>query len=139
MSTHWQLTIGDKQLANPSWTQIHNALLQMDGDALSIVSLLIKDEEKEQGLVVGGGNGGRYIVTYFPSTKGNSSFVLTDPLLKGPDVKLTVQTPTEYPAHWCVKFSLMAMVVEHFFHNQVVPRDVRWELDDYSGAEAIIE
>ena len=130
-----QLTIGQarKRIEAPTWDQVHQALLAMDGDLVDQVDLSI---EGIGGLLAGGGNEGRYIVIYFPEPEDEDySLTLTDLSETGPDVWLKTQTFAWQPAKVCVRLPLVLKVFEHFFHTGELLKDVRWEFDS-SGIEA---
>ena len=118
-------------IPDPTWDQVHQALLEMDGDLVDQVDLSI---EGIGGLSAGGGNEGRYIVIYFPEDE-DYSLTLTDLSETGPDVWLKTQTFEWQPAKVCVRLPLVLKVFEHFFHTGELPKDVRWEFDS-SGVEA---
>lgn len=134
MNVQWRLETGrGKCILNPDWQDIQSALLEMNGTAINEVSLELVGKGS---LFVEGGDEGQYLVVYFPVNHPDvPSLTLTDLSLRGPDVKLTVQTPTEYAAKYAVKLPLVLRVVEHFFRTGEVPKEVRWELDS-SGVEA---
>lgn len=120
---------------NPEWDQVYNAALQMDGDRLNEMAL---DFSEKGTIMVGGGNNGRYVVIYFPGSHSRKpSLTLSDISLTGPDVEMTVQLPSEYPARICVKLPLVLIVLEHFFRTGEIPTDVRWEIDN-TGVEATL-
>lgn len=119
--------------SNPEWDQVYRAVLQMDGDKLNEMAL---DFSEKGAIMVGGGNNGRYVVIYFPGDNSRKpSLTLSDLSLTGPDVELTVQIPSDYPARICVKLPLVLKVLEHFFHTGEISTDVRWEIDN-TGVEA---
>jgi hypothetical protein len=119
--------------SNPSWNQVQQALQHMDGETIHEVSLEISGKGS---LLVGGGNNGRYLVVNFAENPvDEASFTLSDLGLTGPDVTLTVQTFSEYPARLAVKLPLVLKVFEHFYYTGQVPKDVRWEIDS-TGEEA---
>ena len=130
-----QLTIGQarKRIEAPTWDQVRQALLEMDGDLVDQVDLSI---EGIGGVLAGGGNEGRYIVIYAPEAwYEDYSLTLTDLSETGPDVWLKTQTFEWQPAKVCVRLPLVLKVFEHFFHTGELPKDVRWEFDS-SGIEA---
>lgn len=129
MDLHWMLETGHgEQILNPDWQQIQHALLEMNGTTVSEVVLKLAGKGS---IFVEGGNEGRYLVVYFPANHPDTpSLTLSDLSLTGPDVKLTVQTPSEYAPKHAVKLPLVFKVIEHFFHIGEVPKDVRWELDN---------
>ena len=119
--------ISGTSLSDPDWQQVQQALREMDGVKLDTVSLEMVGKGS---LVIGGGDHGRYIVVYFPELHPDlPSMTLTDLSLRGPDVKLTIQTPATFASKYAVTFPLVLQVVEQFFHRGEVPKDVRWELD----------
>ena len=118
---------------SPSWIQVREALLRLDGHLMSEVSLELVGTGS---MMVGGGNGGRYLVVYFPADHPDTpSLTLTDPSLSGPDVELTVQTPAEYPARMAVQLPLVLTAIEHFYQTRRVLHGARWEINS-TGAEA---
>ena len=129
MNMQWNLETGrGEHVPNPDWQRIQNALLEMNGHTINEVSLELVGKGS---IFVEGGDEGRYLVVYFPvNHPDESSLSLTDLSLTGPDVKLTVQTPAEYPAKYAVQLPLVLKVVEHFFHAGELPKDVRWEIDN---------
>ena len=135
MGVRWRLS-AEEEIRDPDWPQIREALHHMDEDTLSEVSLDLAGVGR---LVVGGGDGGRYLVVFFPVDHPDApSLTLTDISLTGPNVELTVQTPADYPARMCVQLPLVLSVVEHFFHTGQLLRSVRWELDN-TGMEAPVQ
>lgn len=129
-----QLIIGQerKRIEDPTWDQVHQALLAMDGDLVDQVDLSI---EGIGGLLAGGGNEGRYIVIYGPEAWDEVSLTLADLSETGPDVWLKTQTFEWQPAKICVRLPLVLKVFEHFFHTGELPKDVRWEFTT-TGIEA---
>jgi len=129
MDEHWELETGKgKQISNPTWQQIEHALQEMDGPTINEVILKLLDKGS---MFIEGGDGGRYLVVYFPANHPDTpSLTLSDLSLAGPAVTLTVQTPSEYAAKHAVKLPLVLKVVSYFFQTSEVPKDVRWELDN---------
>jgi hypothetical protein len=125
----WKLVTGyGKQILNPDWSQIQQAILEMNGTRITEVILQLTEQGS---LFVEGGDEGRYLVVYFPEDHPDTpSLTLSDLSLSGPDVRLTVQTPTEYAAKYAIKLPLVLHVLEQFFHTGKVPKDVRWEIDN---------
>jgi len=112
----------------PDWEQISYALSLMDGVYFNELSLNLTGDGS---LMAGGGNNGRYIVVYFPpDVPDKSSLTLTDQSLTGPDMEITIQVPSSYPAKWCVKLPLVLKVFEYFFRYERLPVDAQWESDD---------
>jgi hypothetical protein len=126
MQLHWELFIGNKYIGEPDWSQVREALEQLNGDDINMI--LIEAPDKGA-LVAGGGNHGRYAVIYSPDDLSDTpSLTLTDLSKTGPDVELVVQTVATYPAKWCVELPLALKVFDFFFHTGSLPKDVRWEL-----------
>ena len=119
-------------IPDPTWDQVHQALLEMDGDVLDMVGLQL---EGIGGVLAGGGNEGRYIVIYEPEAWEEVPLTLTDLSETGPDVWLKTQTFEWRPAKVCVRLPLVLKVFEHFFHTGELPKDVRWEFGSL-GVEA---
>jgi hypothetical protein len=134
MDVQWKLETGrGEHILHLDWRAIQNALVEMNGATINEVVLELVGKGS---LFVEGGDEGRYLVVYFPASHPDTpSLTLADLSLTGPDVKLTVQTQSEYAARHAVKLPLVLKVVEHFFQTGEVPKDVRWELDS-SGIEA---
>jgi hypothetical protein len=122
----WRLQTGrGKKISNPTWQQIYDALLEMDGTYSNEVGLELEDVGS---MLIDGGDQGRYLVVYFPAEDpGTLSVTLTDLALTGPDVQLTVQTPAEYPARVAVRLPLVLQAVEQFYRSGELPKDVYWE------------
>jgi hypothetical protein len=134
MDTEWLLSLGEgEEISHLDWRYIQEALHRMDGATLNMISL--RRTGQKDSLMAGGGNTGRYIVAYFPDDNGAVSYILTDISLAGPDITLIVQTPAQYPARWCIELPLVLKAFENFFRTGEVPKEMRWELDDYSGVE----
>jgi hypothetical protein len=125
----WKLVTGyGKQILNPDWPQIQQAILEMNGTRINEVILQLIGQGS---LFVEGGDEGRYLVVYFPEDHPDTpSLTLSDLSLSGPDVRLTVQTPSEYAAKHAVHLKLVLHVLEQFFHTGKIPKDVRWEIDN---------
>jgi hypothetical protein len=122
----WRLETGrGKKVSHPTWQQIYDALLEMDGTNSNEVELEL---ENVGSLLINGGDEGRYLVVYFPAEDPDTlSVTLTDLALTGPDVKLTVQTPAKYPARVAVRLPLVLQAVEQFYLSGELPNDVYWE------------
>lgn len=122
----WRLETGHgKKLSNPTWQQIYDALLEMDGTHSNEVGLEL---ENVGSMLIDGGDQGRYLVVYFPAEDSHTLAVtLTDLTLTGPDVQLTVQTPAEYPARVAVRLPLVLQAVEQFYRSGELPKEVYWE------------
>lgn len=119
-------------IPDPTWDQVRQALLEIDGDLLDMVGLQL---EGIGTVVAGGGNEGRYIVIYEPEAWDEVSLTLADLSETGPDVWLKTQTFERHPAKICVRLPLVLKVFEHFFHTGELPKDVRWEFTT-TGIEA---
>ena len=122
----WILETGyGAKVLNPTWQQIKDALLEMDGMNSKEVELKLEDVGS---MLINGGNQSRYLVVYFPAEDPDTLSVnLTDLSLTGPDVELTVQTPAKYPARIAVRLPLVLQAVEHFYRSGELPKDVYWE------------
>jgi hypothetical protein len=131
----WSLGIGrGEPIRNPSWEQIHAALLEMDGIHADEVMLQLSGTGN---LVVGGGNDGRYIVVYFPQDRpddySGDSLALADASLSGEDVTLSFEVDSSFPARLAVSLPLVLQVVEHFYRTGQIPGEdqlpegVMWE------------
>ena len=122
----WRLQTGrGKKLSNPTWQQIYDALLEMDGTQSNEVGLELEDVGS---MLIDGGDQGRYLVVYFPAEDPDTlSVTLTDLALTGPDVQVTVQTPADYPARVAVRLPLVLQAVEQFYRSGELPKDVYWE------------
>lgn len=122
----WILETGyGAKVLNPTWQQIKDALLEMDGINSKEVELKLEDVGS---MLINGGNQGRYLVVYFPAEDPDTLSVnLTDLSLTGPDVELTVQTPAKYPARIAVQLPLVLQAVEQFYRSGELPTDVYWE------------
>jgi hypothetical protein len=122
----WRLETGrGKKISNPTWQQIYDALLEMDGTHSNEIGLELEDVGS---MLIDGGDQGRYLVVYFPAEDPDTlSVTLTDLALTGPDVQLTVQTPAEYPARVAVRLPLVLQAVEQFYRSGELPKDVYWE------------
>lgn len=97
----------------------------MDGTHSNEVGLELEDVGS---MLINGGDQGRYLVVYFPAEDPDTlSVTLTDLALTGPDVKLTVQTPAEYPARVAVRLPLVLQAVEQFYRSGELPKHVCWE------------
>jgi hypothetical protein len=120
----WRLETGrGKKISNPTWQQISDALLEMDGTNSNEVEL-----ENVGSLLINGGDQDRYLVVYFPTEDPDTlSVTLTDLDLIGPGVQLTVQTPAKYPARVAVRLPLVLQAVEQFYRSGELPKDVYWE------------
>src|SRR6266545_1706691 len=121
MEGEWELSIWPAQyFGNPTWTQIEDILTGMpiSPDEVREVSLNAPDRK---GLIVYGGDNSRYLVLYFPDDSGTTSFVLTDPTLTGPRVKLSMSHPNDWPSKWCVHLPLVLKVFKHFYKTGQVP------------------
>ena len=132
LDNEWELRVGENQMVTETnWEQVYDAITQMNGDQNSMV--LLNNTATEQSVFAGGGNSGLFIVMFFPDSSGQYGYALTDVGQTGPDVRLTVQTPTTYPSRWCVTLPLVLDVFQKFMINRRVPGTLRWEKDDYSG------
>lgn len=115
-------------LIDPRWEQVYDALVKMNGDDLNEIVLY---QPEKGSILVGGGNLERFIVIYFPAESSHKpTLTLSDSTQKGPDMELTVQTPGEYPAKYCVKLPLVVKVLKFFFDSGNIPTDVRWEIEN---------
>ena len=148
MNRQWELKLGStlgstygvpsegESIVDPNWQQIEHELLLLNGgetnDNVMLTSLVGKGT-----LGIGGGDHGRYIVTYLPpeDRPDMAPLTLTDLSLTGPDVPLTIQTTGEFPARYAVKLPLVLKVVEHFFRMGELLKSVRWEIST-TGKEA---
>jgi hypothetical protein len=127
MLAGWELGLeNDPGIPNPTWNQICEALIRMDGDMLTDVSLTSIGNGC---LLAGGGNGGRYIVVYFPQgTDEGDTLTLADLSLEGSEVELVAGGQLgEYPAKYCVDLPLVLRAFEHFFKTGELPSDLTWE------------
>jgi hypothetical protein len=122
----WKLETGrGEKILNPTWQQIYDALLEMDGTHRNEVELEL---ENVASMIIGGGNQGHYLVVYFPAEDPDTlSVTLTDLTQTGPDIQLTVQTPAKYPARVAVRLPLVLQAVEQFYLSGKLPQDVYWE------------
>jgi hypothetical protein len=120
------LTKDTREIRDPTWPQIQDALLELDGDHLNEVTVTLEDMGS---LIIGGGNGQRYIVVYIPEDDLEEAYSVTvvDESLTGPDVTLTVQTAAEYPARMAVSLPLVLQAVEQFYRTSRLPENVYWE------------
>lgn len=100
------------EISDPTWEQVLRVLRDLDGATLTQVSL---EWVGKAALLAGGGNGGRYIVTYLPTAAPDTpSYTLSDPSLSGPDVELTAQVTAEYPARQSVYLERVISAFEYF-------------------------
>ncbi len=123
----WLLETGrHKRIPGPSWDQIRDAILEMDGVHVNEVEIT---QEEVGSLVIGGGNNDHYLVVYLPIDRfeENYSMTLADPSHIGPDVTIIVQTPSEYPARMAVPLPLVLQVVEHFYRTKTLTENRYWE------------
>lgn len=123
----WYLeTEHDGARRDPTWTQIHDALLRLDGEQCSEV---VVRREGTGSLVIGGGNTQRYIVVFLPeaTSEGAAAVTLVDETPTGPEVTLKVQTPSAFPARMAVPLPLVLQVVEHYYHSGELLTSVEWE------------
>ena len=122
----WRLETGrGNKISNPTWQQISDAILEIDGTYSKGVELEL---ENVGSMLIGGGDQGRYLVVYFPAEDPDTlSVTLTDLDLTGLDVQLTVQTPAKYPARVAVLLPLVLQAVEQFYRSGELPEDVYWE------------
>lgn len=128
MVQQWTLRLEEpnQQYKNPSWQEVRRALRQLDGDALTLVEL---EAVGKASLLIGGGNGKRYVVSWFALPDPNAEFyTLVDPSLSGPDVELTVQVTAEFSARMAAHFERMEQAVRYFYEH-VGQRDpgLTWE------------
>jgi hypothetical protein len=128
----WLLGLEDvthPEIENPDWTTIYQALISLDGEKNTNLSLIL---EGTGSLSAGGGDivegEKRYIVVYQPENDEDDALVLTDPSLSGDEIELTVQTPADFPSDQCVRFSLIEKVFKHFYETGKLPSDVPWEV-----------
>ncbi len=122
----WVLEIGrGERISHPSWQQVKEALLSMDGMHMNEIMLQLVDGGD---LVIGGGDNGRYVVVYLPKDEPEASVSLRDSSLIGPNVFLTVGSKSDYPAYLAVYTPLVLHVVEYFYNTGHLPEDVEWEL-----------
>jgi serine/threonine protein kinase len=81
-------------------------------------------------LVIGGGDGGRYLVVYFPELHPMlPSLTLVDVTATGLDIPLHIDTPMLFPARYAVPTALVLLVVEAFVQTGQIPAHVYWEDD----------
>lgn len=122
----WMLETGyGEKVFNPTWQQVKDALLEMDGIHSKEVELKLEDIGS---MLINGGDQGRYLVVYFPAEDPDTRAVnLTDLALTGPDVELTAQTPATYPARIAVQLPLVLQAMEQFYRSSELPKDVYWE------------
>jgi Immunity protein Imm1 len=114
-----------EKISNPTWQQIYDALLEMDGTNSNEVVLEL---ENVGSMYIAGGDNGHYLVVYFPAEDPDTlSVTLTDLTQTGPDVRLTVQTTAEFPAQVAVRLPLVLQAVEQFYVSGVLPTSVYWE------------
>lgn len=81
-STYTLTTNTGLVVQSPGWSHVIDAIRRMNGDDLNIVSL---DLHALGSLIIGGGNDGRFLVSYFPDNSG-VPLILTDASLIGPDL-----------------------------------------------------
>jgi hypothetical protein len=116
------------RLASPTWAQILDALMQMDGTAFNELAL-----EAPQGtkLLVGGGNDGRFVVLCFPRGDQVPSLTLCNPAPVDEAATLTVvvQTPDDYSARFVVDRATVIDVLQHVFTTGNIPAHCIWELE----------
>ena len=133
MDAKWLLqNYGFPDLLDPSWNQLREVLSRLDGETYEIVMLTKIDSQ--QTLSAGGGNNGRYLVSYASPITFPHSYVATDLSLDGADdVELTIQEPDKFPSRWCIRLPLVLRIFEYFFYNSDIPKDIRWEIEDSFG------
>ena len=116
------------EIPAPSWDDVSRALRQLDGHTVTQVSL---ETVEEVSLLAGGGNDGRYIVSFIPMNDlSNRSYTLADPRQTGADVTLTSQVSAMYPARYAVQFAELFSAFRYFFeHPGKRDPELFWEED----------
>ncbi len=129
MPPEWKLELEHGVVVpDPNWDQIHKALVEMDGNALSMVSLELADKGC---LLAGGGDEERFIVVYFPKNDDRNSLTLADLSSTGSAMELTVEGVASgpFPAKWCVARPLIVWAFEQFFRTGELASELIWESD----------
>lgn len=112
----------------PSWNNIYDALMRVDGNKCSRVLLSL---DKCGGIIVGGGNHDRFIVTYFSCDGNKDSMILTDLSLQGDDIKLVIEgIMGYYPSIYCIDRKMLLYVCEFFYQEKSIPDNIRWEIEN---------
>jgi hypothetical protein len=110
---------------SPTWGAVLHALLAMDGQEKTLTCLGAQDGTT---LMIGGGNGGRYLVNFLTASETQESYVLINPTAVGTDVELCCGGQTaEYPAHWCVDFRMVLDAAHSFINDGGMAPERLWE------------
>ena len=112
-------------IENPSWSQIEAAMRELDGKSKTLVTLGADDETY---MSIGGGEGGKYIVTV---TFDNLNFhVLIEPSKPDETEKLVVGGQEGvYPAKMCVDLLRCLLAARTFTETGKLEPLLAWEED----------
>ena len=118
---------GVNRISNPSLQKIKADIEQMAETRSDPVKVAIAGKGS---LVIGGGEGGRYLVVYFPELHPMlPSLTLVDMTATGADIILHIDTPIPFPARYAVPTALVLSTVGSFVQTGQIPADVHWEDD----------
>lgn len=112
-------------IANPNWNQIESAIRELDGNTKTLVTL---GEDDENYITIGGGNGGKYIVSV---TFDNLEFHNLVDLSKPPQTETLVVGGQEgiYPAKMCVDLLRCLLAARTFAESKKLDSLLSWERD----------
>lgn len=125
MSTTMTLTIDElEEIKSPTWNDVMKWIRELDGNEHSTVTLFT---EEEKAILVGGGNEGRFIVSFYPDFGGQISYFLSDPSKGDDSIEVVVQSPAKYPIKWVMNEDAVLEVVKSFFNTGQMPQGYTWE------------
>ena len=109
----------------PTWDDVERAVRTLDGRRHTLVSLA---SERGDCLMVGGGNGGRYLVDYLVDQDTQEDYVLVDPPIRGDALELNIggQGSGPYPAWTCVGLTLALSAARALFTTGRFPPGLAW-------------
>ena len=112
-------------IANPDWSQIESAIRELDGNTKTLVT---SGEDDETYITIGGGNGGKYIVSV---TFDNLEFHNLIDLSKPNQTETLVVGGQEgiYPAKMCVDLLRCLLAARTFTECGKLDSLLSWETD----------
>ena len=115
---------GSSEVNNPTWNDVIKAIHSMNGISNSMVVLTTG---AGNAILIGGGNSGCYLVSYYPNFSGQISYFLSDSSKKGDAIEITVQTTEMFPARWCIHLDTVIDVINIFYKTGQIPEKYQWE------------
>lgn len=115
------------RMANPTWDQVKQAILALDGKQRTTVGITDK-EGSDHYLLIAGQWDGRFVVNATPDNM--DFFSLVDPSRSTDKVTLYVGGQDgEYEERKCVPLAWTLQAAEHFFETGELKSTMNWQSD----------